>query len=156
MIEVVPDPRPDRALVEAFEQSLPAPLPQDYRRFLLQTGGTETVEDYAVRNGVISEFLTLGDQEYDLFSVRSETSGFGKCVPFEYLIIAPGAGGDLCLLLEGLDSGSVWWADYDLAHDILTAPVGSDELRPLREIMQRLSSTFSDFLSSFPTSGGDG
>ncbi len=73
-------------------------------------GGGETAEDYEVENGVISEFLTLGGSVgYDLASWWRNTSGFAAWAPRDFLAVAPGSGGSLCIKLGDPDAGSVWW-----------------------------------------------
>lgn len=134
MVEVVPDgPVDPRALAE-FEVTLPAPLPELYRSWLLEVGGGEAAQDYRVANGVLSEFLTLGGElGYDLASYRRTTSGFGAWVPKDYLIIAPGSGGSLCLLLTG-----------------------DGHADPLPEIMVRLSDDLLSFVRGHPRDSSAG
>lgn len=155
MIEVVPDGPVDPQALEEFEATLPAPLPAAYRSSLLRTGGGEAAQDYSVANGVLSEFLPLGgDLGYDLVSYRRSTSGFGAWVPEDFLIIAPGSGGSLCLRLTGPEAGSIWWADYD-AGDELTATLGDAHADPLPQMMRRLSDDLPSFLRDYPLSDGE-
>lgn len=153
MIEIVPDgPLPEASLRD-FETKHQLSLPEDYRSWLLRHGGGEAAADYRVDNGVVSEFLGLGTEavDYDLDSVRSQPAGFAAWVPTDFLIIAPGSGGDLCLRLSEPGRGGVWRADYDLADEVLGAR-GADltQSGELPEMMRELASTFNGFLIQFP------
>jgi hypothetical protein len=139
-------PVPERDIARA-EARLGIRLPADYRRWLTKTGGGATVETVVIPGsddlGTFGRFLGIGgDPGFDL--TEMQRIGFAEVVPVEYLVIAYGHGGSVCLRVADGDEGSVWWADYELSLQI--APGGG----PTPEIMRRLADTFDDFLAGLP------
>jgi hypothetical protein len=147
MIEVQAiGPVSERGIARA-ESRLGIRLPVDYRRWLAKTGGGVTVENVVIPGsddlGAFGRFLGIGgDPGFDLTEIQR--TGFAEVVPVEYLVIAYGHGGSVCLRVSDGDEGSVWWADYELSLQI--APDGG----PTPEIMRRLAGTFDEFLMDLP------
>lgn len=141
----------------AFEAELGVDLPAEYRTWLREVGGRRTAEDYGVRNAVIGQFFTLdARRDFDLQSQQARRdTGFAAWIPLEYLIIAPGAGANICLKLTEPDQGSVWYADFDRGLDVAPDTGGDDRYGgPLPEIMLKLSETLHEFLAGFPEEDG--
>lgn len=119
------------------ESKLGIRLPIGYRAFLASTGGGALAETY-----VVPEFDggKLLQRFYDVERlVRRQHRGFNELIPHEYVAVGDGGGGSVCVKVDGVDIGSVWWADMDM-DEVLDAE------EPVHEIMLRLADSFDAFL----------
>lgn len=125
-LEPVEDPvRLTEKDLRAFESTIGAELPADYREFLSRYGFVSGVDVVFPAYGQPSEpgggvevFLGVGpDSEYDIQATREGLSGR---LPDHFLPIAESPGGQICLSLSGSDRGKVYWWGLESAR-------GSDE-----------------------------
>ena len=121
--------------VDAFERTLPAALPADYRQFLLeQNGGTTALLWWPPEAGGfefdVAHLHSLGDVEmYQSLSVVRKA--FSDTLPSVFLIVGSDQGGaKVCLSLQAEDHGAVWFYDPDLEFDP-SEPADPDLLRPV-------------------------
>lgn len=151
MIEVHPDGPLEEPAVAAFEDEFSLKLPTRYRAWLLEVGGGEAAADYKVENGVVSEFLGIGgDVGYDLATWRRDRSGFSAWIPEQFVVIAPGSGGALCLQPSGPEADSIWWADFDEAVERLGEPgQNPNSAAPQPYIMRRVADDLPSFLHAY-------
>lgn len=133
-------PVTDRQL-EEVERELGVSLPEEYRRWLLRTGGGDLFDDVAIPGtdefGLISELDGIDRLPYLQRLRRNEV------VPDDYIVVTLGQGGSLALRVRNGDEGSVWWVNYDLADDLgVHGPTDS--------VMLRVAEDFDMFLMSLP------
>ncbi len=142
-------PPTDAAAVAAFEQSLQARLPQEYRDFLLESNGGEPA-DPAFRFGDEAEpyadsavryFFSIGDHPRYGLAYQHKIYTQAKRVPADMLPIATDAGGNLVLLaLDGMLAGKVFFWDHDI-EGLVDDPSSAEHLAPLAE-------SFGDFCAA--------
>ena len=75
----------------------------------------------------------------DLSAVHG--NGLGEAVPARYLPIGGTTGGAVCIRLTGSDAGAIYWANYDLANNILADGEASED------IMMRIAESWTQFLA---------
>lgn len=107
-------PPPTPAEVAAFEAELGAPLPDDYRRFLLRTAGGSLGGQYDFENEVamicVQDVGGLGDAH----SLRAARRTYRGRIPGDLLWIMDDPGGNaVCLGLTGRHRGGVYFWVHD-------------------------------------------
>lgn len=133
-------PETEQRLTQA-EQDLDLRMPDPYRRFLLEFGGSKvstTVPDTG--GGYLQELFDVDDLIE--WNTDARQFGFPAYIPATYLMVGHGSGGAPCIRMTGEDQGSVWWADFDKAGEY-------EEEEPRDEIMIRLADDFDTFLAQF-------
>jgi hypothetical protein len=147
MIEIRPNGPVSESRIADAETRLGVTFPGPYRQWLATTGGGPTTDSIVIPGSndlrAFGRFLGIGgDPGFDLTEVQR--SGFAEVVPEEFLVIAYGHGGSICIRVSGESRGSVWWADYELSLTI--APDGG----PTPEVMRKLADDFDAFIASLP------
>ena len=131
----------------ALEARLGHPLPPDYRAWLKENNGAY-VGTLGVANGVVNAFAGVRDDYEGSGLVQAQLprqESFGAWIPRDYLIVSHGAGGVVCVKVNGPGTGSVWWADYDLGDELAADDEGTYE--PIPEIMSRVADSWTAFLA---------
>ena len=125
------------AQIAGVEIRIGAGLPDDYRDWLSVTDGAD-VDDLPMPTiggtALLNEFYSC-ERLAALYR-----NGFGESVPERYLPIGGTSGGAVCLRLTGDDSGAIYWANYDLANNILADGEFSEN------IMMRIADSWTQFL----------
>jgi SMI1 / KNR4 family (SUKH-1) len=137
-------PSVDEPAVAAFEQRLGYRLPDDYRRFLLETNGGRPDDSCCqFRFGVVNQFYSLNapGEEQDLDGVNG---GVPKQPSRELLYAGYADGGTRILIaLAGKHRGQVWLQD--------TVDPRPDDANPRvlwhdRRDMKKLADSFEEFV----------
>lgn len=128
------------AQIADVESKTGADLPDDYRNWLSMTDGAD-VDDLPMPT---IGGIALLDEFYSCERLAAlYRNGFGESVPERYLPIGGTSGGAVCLRLTGDDSGAIYWANYDLANNILADGQSSEG------IMMRIADNWSQFLANW-------
>ncbi len=124
--------------IAAVEAKLGTRLPETYRTWLTTTNGGEVPQDTPIPgtdgNGLISDF-----EPVERLPMLRAYEG-NDVIPRDYVALNIGDGGAVAIKVEGDDTGSVWWADFDQA-ELLGIAEGSSQ-----EIMLRLADDWDAFL----------
>lgn len=134
------------AEVAEFEATLPGPLPQDYRTFLLeQNGGWAPSCWWPPERGpadfVTSEFYSVGPVQELSESITETRHIFRGRIPDDYLAIGGDVNGNqLCLALLSDEPGSVWFYDHELEVD--------EGEEPCSDLLTRVCGTFDELLET--------
>jgi cell wall assembly regulator SMI1 len=131
--------------VRAFEQTLGAPLPQDYRDFLLAVNGGRTSDEHVM--------FKLEDSEgelnelYALSEIMQTQKSLGDRLPHDVIPVGYDAGGNkVCIALRGTHRGEVWYFDIinELPDDDEEQPIPQDWSQ--RSDFVRLAPDFRTFI----------
>jgi len=128
------------AAVASVEVLIGSSIPEQYRQWLIESGGgwvEEVIVPGTGDNGLLYEFLSPRDIENE----RTSRGGFSTFVPERYLIIGVGAGGCLAIGLTVEVQGAFYWADSDKAIDLDLQDSSSED------IMLRLAADWTDLLA---------
>lgn len=129
---------PKESQIAEVERRIGGQLPEDYRSWLSASDGAD-VDDKPMPTiggtAILREFYSC-ERLSGLYG-----KGFGESVPQPYLPIGGTNGGAVCLRLSGDDAGAVYWANYDLANNILVDGEVSEN------IMMRIADNWSQFLT---------
>ena len=117
----------EKALLD-FERTLGHPLPIDYREFLSRYGFVHgagvAFPEYgqpAKPCGGVEVFLGVkSDDGYDIMDTKEGLSGR---LPDNLLPIADSPGGQICLALMGIDTGTIFWWGLECIGGANTQPV---------------------------------
>jgi hypothetical protein len=106
--------------VDAFEATLPRPLPSDDREFLLTQNGGSTYSWWPPELGGpdvtdLQAFYGISSDEISLVATREV---FSDSLPGAFLAVAyDDCGGQVCLSLQDEDHGAVWFYDPEREFD---------------------------------------
>lgn len=137
------NPPIDAQVIDEFERYLGMPLPADYRRFLLEhNGGKPTPNVFLISaekrsEDIVDFFLGLKAARIS-FSLEEYASRRKDHLPSNLISIARDPGHNaICLSLEGVDVGKVYFWDADFG--VVGAPDYSN--------LYLLADSFDEFLS---------
>ncbi len=132
--------------VAKFESTLTAPLPADYRHFLLITNGGWLVENWWPPEVSAADFdvdviYSLGDVDFGQ-SLTGVKETFDGRIPGSFLAVGNDSNGNqLCLALSAEEGhGSVWFFN----HELETEP--DDEAYP--GLLTRVCGSFTELLNT--------
>lgn len=130
--------------LSAFEESIGARLPDEYRRFLLATNGGRTADDHvrfrvADGEGNLNELYALSD-------IARSRKVLGDRLPEDLIPIGyDGVGDKICLAVRGDHSGEVWF--FDTMNERPESANPRVEWSKRRD-MTKLASSFGEFMAS--------
>ena len=126
--------------VHAIERRIGDLLPDEYRTWLLKTGGGAVEECPMPTIGGTGVLSWLFDPA---FVEGNYLNGFAASYPAHYLAVGAGSGGSVCIRFGDGDRGAVYWASDDLANAILVDGEVSEN------IMLRIADGWEQFLSNW-------
>lgn len=137
-------PPASEALIESFERTLPAPLPGDYRLFLLERNGGDLAPNWWPpehgEGSAVDALYGLGEVAR-IESLVATRDVFEGRIPEDLLAIGyDGMGGQTCVRLIGDDRGSVWFYDPEFELD--------EEEPPAPELLTRVCGSFTELLET--------
>src|SRR4051794_15388428 len=118
-ILVAPQPSPAAMGRSDLHNSLGEDLPEDYLIWVEKYGGSSTSENLVMPDVNGNALLELFYNAETVASDYQTRGGFSRNVPREFVVVGYGPGGGLCLAIRKSDFGSVWFANYDLADEII-------------------------------------
>lgn len=126
-----------------FENVLGARLPEDYRRFLLETNGGRPEQNVLPDENVgVDRFFSLGSEEHSLDAVYADHR---ERIPSGFLPIAGWADGNLfCLSLQEQPPGAVYVWDHEFE---------AEEGQVFEGTVTRVATSFSAFLQTLQQEG---
>ena len=138
-------PTVGEAEVAAFEQRLGIPLPDDYRRFLLEVnGGRLAAENRRLSHHVINQLLSLADKDNESRDLETSADWARWVLPHpDLLLIGYTDCGTILLALRGTHRGEMWVQD--------TVDPRPDDANPRvlwhdRRDMTKLAGSFEEFV----------
>jgi hypothetical protein len=144
-----PNPSPVKEGRSALSQALTCVLPEDFLAWVERYGGSSLQDQIAMPDEDGNAVLAYFYDAEEIASIYVSRKGFPRNIPRAFTAVAYGPGGGVCIKITDDDFGSVWFADYDRANEIL----GADESQyvddsELPEIMSRIANNWSAFISS--------
>jgi hypothetical protein len=138
-------PQVGEAEVAAFEQGFGLPLPDDYRRFLLEVnGGYPADENTRISHLTINRLFSLADKDDESRNLEVRANRARESLPHpDLLFIGHFDGARILLALSGSHRGEVWSQD--------TVDPRPDDANPRvlwhdRRDMTKVASSFEEFM----------
>lgn len=132
----------DKSELSLLEQAFPGELPSDFLHWIASYGGSSVRPELAMPNQDGNAILDWFFTPREIVDNYQAKGSFAETIPHDFAMIGYGPGCGVCLRLRGASHGSVWFADLDLANDLLPEAASSDE------IMLKLSDHWQEFITS--------
>jgi hypothetical protein len=146
---VDPNPSSPSTGRSALSRALGRDLPEDYLTWVERFGGSSLRSVIAMPDENGNAVLAYFDNAEDVASVYLGRTGFARNIPRDFAAVGYGPGGGVCISVSDDDFGSVWFANYDLANELLGADDSTfADDSELPQIMTKLSDDWPTFLAS--------